>query len=259
MTEDPLLLQIDDAIATITLNRPAKLNALLPTMLALLERYCAQIEDDLSLRAVIVTGAGAKAFCVGADIGAWSTLEPLDMWRRWIREGHRVFTRLARLRQPVIAAIHGYALGGGLELALAADLRLAASDAHFALPETGIGTVPGWGGTHRLPALIGGARAKQLIFTGERIDARTAERWGLVNEVTPPGAVLSRARELATRIASRAPIAVQLTKQALDGVTDEGSAAALEAMAAAVAASTADGREGVASFREHRTPDFHGK
>jgi enoyl-CoA hydratase len=203
---------------------------------------------------VILTGAGERAFCVGADVNAWSALEPLDMWRRWIREGHRVLRRLAHLRQPSIAAINGFAFGGGLELALAADIRIAAETASFAMPETKIGTLPGWAGTSRLPEAIGVARAKQMIFSGARIDAFTAERWGLVNEAVPGDGLMSRARELALEIAANAPVSVQLAKAAIDG-----DAAALEALAGALAASTEDGREGIASFREKRAPRFQGR
>ncbi len=162
---------IQESIATLTLDRAAKLNALGPEMLADLERHIAAIDRDYDVRVVILTGTGERAFCVGADVNAWAALEPLDMWRRWIREGHRVLQRLANLRQPTIAAVNGFAFGGGLELALAADIRIAAEAASFAMPETKIGTLPGWAGTTRLPEAIGAARAKQMIFSGTRIDA----------------------------------------------------------------------------------------
>ncbi|MEA2525408.1 MAG: hypothetical protein QOF73_2635, partial [Thermomicrobiales bacterium] len=197
MSDDRVLLAIDGAIATITLNRPDKLNALDPAMLDRLEAIIHQLDRDTNVRVVLLTAAGDRAFCVGADITAWSTLDPLDMWRRWVRDGHRVFDRLAHLRQPTIAVLNGYTFGGGLELAMAADLRLAADGIEFAAPEVKIGTLPGWGGTQRLPQLVGVARAKQLIFTGARIDAATAERWGLVNEVLPRDALMARAHAIA--------------------------------------------------------------
>jgi enoyl-CoA hydratase/carnithine racemase len=252
--EGRITLAIQEAVATLTLDRAAKLNALGPEMLANLERQIAAIDRDYDVRVVILTGAGERAFCVGADVNAWAALEPLDMWRRWIREGHRVFQRLADLRQPTIAAVSGYAFGGGLELALAADIRIAGEAAVFAMPETKIGTLPGWAGTTRLPEAIGAARAKQMIFSGARIDAATAERWGLVNEVVAGDGLMSRARELALEIAANAPVSVQLAKAAIDG-----DAAALEGIAGALAASTEDGREGIASFREKRAPRFHGQ
>lgn len=258
MTEN-ILLNIEAPLATLTLNRPDKLNALSPDMLAALEPALDMIEARRDVYAVIVTGAGERAFCVGADIQAWGALEPLDMWRQWIRDGHRVFDRLARLRQPTIAALNGYTLGGGLELALACDMRIAAEGVQLGQPEVAIGTIPGWGGTQRLPRLIGVGRAKQMIFSGARIDAAAAERWGLVNEVVPAEQLLHRARELAGQIAGNAPLAVQFAKQAVDGGLGAATGAALEALAGALAALSEDGREGVASFKEKRPPDFKGK
>ena len=256
MTEK-IQLALDGPVATVTLNRPDKLNALDPEMLAGLDGILAQLEDDQDARVVLLTGTGDRAFCVGADINAWAALEPLDMWRCWIRDGHRLFSRLAHLRQPVIAVLKGYTFGGGLELALAADLRLAAEGVELAMPEVKIGTVPGWGGTQRLPALIGPARAKQMIFTGERIDAHTAERWGLVNDVVPRAVLMDEARTLAQRIAQNAPLSVQMAKQLVDGA-GPGASGALEALAGGLAASTDDGREGVAAFRERRPARFSG-
>jgi enoyl-CoA hydratase/carnithine racemase len=257
MDNNRILFTIDGHIATIILNRPEKLNAIEPTMLARLDEIAGELERRDDVRVVLLAGAGERAFSVGADINAWSALQPLDMWRRWIREGHRVFERLARLRQPLIAALHGYTFGGGLELALAADIRLAAAEAEFALPEVKIATIPGWTGTRRLPALIGLGRAKQLIFSGARIDAATAERWGLINEIAPRSELLARARSLADEIAANAPVSVQLAKQLIDGAGD-GAAIALEALAGALAATTDDAREGLASFRERRPPQFTG-
>jgi enoyl-CoA hydratase/carnithine racemase len=257
MADETVLLAIDGHIGTITLNRPHKLNAIEPTMLARLDAIAGELEWRDDVRVVVLTGAGERAFSVGADINAWSSLQPLDMWRHWIRDGHRVFERLARLRQPLIAALNGYAFGGGLELALAADIRLAATEAELALPEVTIATVPGWGGTQRLPALIGMGRAKQLIFSGARIDAATAERWGLINEIAPRAELLARAHSMAELIAVNAPVSVQLAKQAIDGVSGV-AGVALEALAGALAATTDDAREGLASFRERRPPQFTG-
>ncbi|MFL5801634.1 MAG: enoyl-CoA hydratase/isomerase family protein [Roseiflexaceae bacterium] len=254
--DENILHTIDGHIATIILNRPDKLNAIEPAMLARLEEIAGEIEQRDDVRVVLLTGAGERAFSVGADINAWSSLQPLDMWRRWVRDGHRVFARLAQMRQPLIAALNGYTFGGGLELALVADIRLAAAEAAFALPEVTIATVPGWAGTQRLPALIGPARAKQLIFSGARIDAATAERWGLVNEVVPRAELLDRARSLAEKIAANAPISVQIAKQVIDGA-GSAACAALEALAGALAATTDDAREGLASFRERRPPQFN--
>jgi enoyl-CoA hydratase len=253
MTDPRLLLEVDGQIATITINRPEKLNALDPAMLARFEEVVRQIDNDPEIRVAILTAAGEKAFCAGADIHAWAALAPIDMWRRWVRDGHRVFDAFAVLRQPTIAAINGFAFGGGLELALAADIRIAASHATFASPEVKIGTVPGWAGTLRLPQVIGMPRAKQLIFTGQRIDAAVAERWGLINEIAPVDELLARAWTVAEEIAANSPVSVQIAKQILDGAP-----VSLEALAGALAAATADGREGIAAFREKRPADFTG-
>jgi enoyl-CoA hydratase len=259
MNEDRVLVEIEDAVAMITLNRPEKLNALDHGMLTRLEHIAIDLDRNTDVRVVIMTGAGERAFCVGADVNAWAELEPIDMWRRWIRDGHRTFDLIARLRQPVIAAINGFALGGGLELALAADIRIASAEDKFGAPEVKIGTVPGWSGTQRLPALIGVARAKQLILTGARIDSETAERWGLVNEVTPKDLLMVRARELADEIAANSPHAVQIAKQIIDATQGANIAIALESLAGGLAATTDDGKEGVASFREKRQPRFTGQ
>lgn len=246
-------LRVEDHVAWITLQRAAKLNALSVEMLAALESRIAEVDHRQDVRVVVLAAEGERAFSVGADVNAWSALEPLDMWRWWVRDGHRVMQRVASLRQPVIAAIQGLAFGGGLELAMAADMRIAASAAAFAMPEVTIGTLPGWGGTQRLPDLVGVARAKQLIFSGQRVDAETAERWGLVNEVVAPGELVGRVTELARQIAANAPVAVQLAKSAINH-----DVTAPEAFAGALAASAEDGKEGMAAFREKRAPRFRG-
>jgi enoyl-CoA hydratase/carnithine racemase len=252
-------LQIDAAVATVTLDRAEKLHALTPEMIETLADIAARIDADAAIRCVILTANGDKAFCVGADINAWAALEPLDMWRHWVRRGHQVFDQWARLRVPVIAAINGHALGGGLELAAVADIRIAVASATFGLPEATIATCPGWSGTQRLAALIGASRVKYLALTGTRIDAMEAWRIGILHEHFKDKDVLARARELAAGICKLAPVSVQLTKQIIDAGQGDGLAAALETMAGALASTTADAREGVASFREKRQPDYRGK
>ena len=259
MTTEQVQLAIDGQIATVTLNRPEKLNSITPEMLSALESFVSELDRNTDVRAVLVTGAGARAFSVGADIYTWAALQPIEMWRRWVRDGHRVFDAFAHLRQPTIAALNGYTFGGGLELALACDIRIAADGIELGSPEVKIGTVPGWGGTQRLARLIGMGRAKQLIFTGGRVDAARAEAWGLVNEVVPRDQLVDRARQLAEEIAANAPISVQIAKQIIDGGLGEGTGAAFEALAGALAATTPDGAEGVASFREKRAPRFEGR
>jgi enoyl-CoA hydratase/carnithine racemase len=262
MTDTPInriKLHINGAVATVTLDRAEKLNALTPEMLDALADIAVRIDADPAIRCVILTAAGSKAFCVGADINAWAGLEPLDMWRRWVRRGHQVFEQWARLRVPVIAAINGHALGGGLELAAVADIRIGVASATFGLPEATIATCPGWSGTQRLVALIGASQVKYLALTGMRIDAMEARRIGILHELVTGNDVLLRAGELAAAICKLAPVSVQLTKQIIDAGQGDGLAAALETMAGALAATTADAREGVASFREKRQPEYRGK
>ncbi|MCG5078308.1 enoyl-CoA hydratase/isomerase family protein [Paraburkholderia tagetis] len=247
------------AVAIVTLNRPEKLNSLTPVMLARLDELIVLIDASPDVRAVVVTAAGPKAFCVGADINEWSALEPLDMWRQWVPRGHRIFGRVAGLRVPVIAAINGHAFGGGLELAAAADLRVTDPAATFALPEAGIATCPGWSGTQRLVSIIGASKVKLLALTGQRIDAKRAAEIGLVDEVAAPGGALDTALEMAAHVARLAPVSVQLTKQLVNAANGDGTAATLEAMAGALAATTADAREGMLSFREKRAANFEGK
>ena len=256
MSDGRIEFAVDGGIARITLDRPAKLNALTPAMLARLGDAAGRIDSDDDIRAVVLSATGDRAFCVGADIEAWADADPLDMWRHWVREGHAVFDCIARLRPPVIAAIEGLALGGGLELAATADLRIAGADAAFGLPEADVGVPPGWSGTQRLVHVIGPAPVKLMALAGERLDADSAERSGLVHRVVPAGSALDEALDMAVRIAARAPVAVQLAKQLIDAAVGENRAATLEALAAGVASGTQDSREGVASFREKRPPDF---
>ena len=258
-TASQIRFHIDAAVATVTLDRAEKLHALTPEMMETLAEVAARIDGDVAIRCVILTAAGDKAFCVGADINAWAALEPLDMWRRWVRRGHQVFDQWARLRVPVIAAINGHAFGGGLELAAVADIRIAVASASFGLPEATIATCPGWSGTQRLAALIGASQVKYLALTGKRIDATEAWRIGILHEQVNGKDALARAREIAAGICKLAPVSVQLTKQIVDAGRGEGLAAALETMAGALAATTADAREGVASFREKRQPEYRGK
>jgi enoyl-CoA hydratase/carnithine racemase len=259
LADGAVRLRRDGPVATIMLDRPGKLNALTPAMIRALEQAVEIVEGDGEIRAALLTGAGERAFCVGADIGEWAALEPLDMWRRWVREGHRVFDRVARLRQPLIAVLNGHALGGGLELAAAADLRIIEAHAKVGLPEAGIGTVPGWSGTQRLVRRVGPQAVKRLVLTGESIAAEEALRLGLADELCESGQGRARAELLARSIASRAPVSVQLAKQLINAAEGEEASAALEAVAGALAAYTDDGREGVASFREKRAPRYRNR
>ncbi len=259
MAESLVTCARDGYVAVVTLARPAKLNALTPVMLDELELIARALESDQDARVVVLTGTGDQAFCVGADINEWAALQPLDMWRRWIRRGHQVFDQWARLRQPVIAAINGHAFGGGLELAITADIRIAAEHAQFALPEASIGTCPGWSGSQRLVTLVGASHAKYLALSGTRVAAADARTSGLVHEVESAGTLAGRAMGLATDMATKAPVSLQLTKQLINAASGEDAAVTLEAIAGALAATTEDGAEGVRSFREKRPPKYVGR
>lgn len=256
LSQDPpaLRLHVDGPIARITLARADKLNALTLPMLQALDAACEQLERAHGVRVVVLDSDHPQAFCAGADIGQWGPLTPAQMWRSWTRMGHRVFHRLATLPQPSIAAVHGMALGGGLELALACDLRVAEPGSSFALPEASVGAVPGWGGTQRLTRLIGPGRAKHMVLRSARIDAATALDWGLVQEVVEAAPLLSaRVHELAQEVAQRAPEAVQLAKQLID---IEAGGLSAETMAAGLAQALPNAREGTESFKARRPARF---
>ena len=247
--------EVEAPVATICLDRPDKHNALTPEMLEQLEQILIGLDGERAVRVVLVTAAGDRSFCAGADIRRFKALQPLDMWAQWTRRGHRVFDLLAGLRQPTIAAVSGNAYGGGVELALACDIRVVADDATLGLTEVGIGALPGWGGTGRLRALVGAGRAKQMIFTGEPLTADRALAWGLANQLAPKAEVIGAARVLAVKIANRAPIAVQMAKQAIDA----GDAyQAMEQVSSAATAFTDDAAEGLASFAEKRDARYRG-
>jgi enoyl-CoA hydratase/carnithine racemase len=258
MSEPRILVQRDGSILTLTLNRPDKLNAIDGAMLDTLGEALGEIERDPEIRAVILTGSG-RAFCAGADIKEWTALTPLEFARTWGLRGHALFDRLAAAAPPVIAAINGIAFGGGLELALCADIRIASEPARLGLPEVTIAALPGWGGTQRLPRLIGPGRAKHMILTGQPIDAARAEAWGLVSEVVAADALLARAKELATQIAANAPLAVQVSKRLIDAALPLTPGATLESQAGALCGGAEDAKEGRASFLERRPPRYQGR
>jgi enoyl-CoA hydratase len=248
-------LESEREVSTILLDRPHKHNALTPEMLEQLEQILIALDSDRDVRVVLLAAVGLRSFCAGADIKRFKALQPLDMWAHWTRLGHRVFDRLAGLRQPTVAAVTGNAYGGGFELALACDLRIVAEDATLGLTEVNIGALPGWGGNGRLRDLIGTGRAKELIFTGEPLTAERALAWGVANQLAPRSKVFDAAQALADKIAGRAPIAVQMAKQAIDS----GDAfRAMEQVSSAATAFTEDAAEGFASFTEKREPHYRG-
>lgn len=258
MSDPRLRIETDGPVVTLTLDRPDRLNALdMPLVRALAEAARA-LEADDTVRCVILTGTG-RAFCAGGDIDAWSALSPADFAMRWLREGHAAFDALARLRHPLIAALNGHALGGGLELAACADLRVAETQAKLGLPETSLGVVAGWSGTQRLTRRVGAQAVRRMALFGEMLTAEQAQALGLVDHVVPAGEALAKARVLAQAVAARGPLAVQMTKLAIGAAEGEAVDQALDALAGGWAAHTADLREGIAAFRDRRPPAFTGR
>lgn len=255
---DPVRLDIASGIATITLARPEKLNALDDVMVGLLGRFAEVIDADCSVRAVILTGEG-KAFCAGGDIVAWGGLSPLEMGQSWVRSGHRVFDKLARMKPPVVAAMNGHALGGGLELAVTADIRICEVQAKIGLPETGLGMIPGWSGTQRLVKRLGGQVVRRLALTGEIVTADAALALGIVDQVVEKGGVLAAAQAMAERIGQRGPVANLVVKQLINAAEDEDRGAIMEALASSFVSYTNDVKEGVAAFQQKRTPTYRGE
>ncbi|MCX5518100.1 enoyl-CoA hydratase/isomerase family protein [Kaistia defluvii] len=249
----------DGAIAILTLARPDKLNALDEAAIGELGALCQRIERDETIRAVILTGEGGKAFSAGGDIGGWSGKTPLEFGRFWLREGHAVFDALARLRQPLIAVLNGHALGGGLELAAAADLRIAESHVKLGLPEAGLGIIPGWSGTQRAVRRFGAPAIRRMALFGEVFEAQAALELGLVDVVVATGEGMAEAKRLAAKVCERAPVATELTKMLINAAEGEERERVLETMAGMFAASTEDLAEGVAAFRDKRRPDFSGR
>lgn len=247
-------LRVKDAVAEITLDNPAKLNALSSDMIGQLEAHCAAIEADRAVRAVVVSAVGDRAFCVGADIKEWSALDPRGFARDWIRRGHRAFDRLARLSAPSVAALSGHAFGGGLELAAACDLRVMRPDAALALPETSIGVVPGWSGTQRLARLLPEAVLKEMALAGAQLSAERAHALGLINRVADDPS--AEARTLAAGIAARAPQATEIAKWMISAAAGEDAAAGVDALAGAAMSASAEKTTGVEAFLAKRPPHF---
>ena len=244
-------------LAELRLDNPAKLNALTRPMLERLEAHCATIERDPAIRAVVLSAEGDRAFCAGADIVAWSQLDPADFARGWVREGHRIIDRLARLPVPTVAAITGHALGGGLELAAACDVRVMSPEATLGLPETGVGIVPGWSGTQRIARLIPEPVLKEMALFGRRLTADRAHALGFVAEVARDGRAAARA--LAGAVVDTSPRATEVAKYLIHAGAGEDRAALTEALGGGMAAASADKAEGVAAFRAKRKPDFGGR
>lgn len=255
-----LLFEVKDSIGMITLHRPKALNALNTVLLHELSNLLDRIKEDTSIGIVIITGSGEKAFVAGADIAEMQTLTAIE-GRNFGKIGQDVFNKLESLPQPVIAAINGFALGGGCELAMACDIRIASEKAKFGQPEVSLGITPGFGGTQRLPRLVGKGRAKELIYTGDIIDAGEAYRIGLVNKVAAPDELMNVAKAMAEKILSRASVAVQLSKAAVnEGLNmDLASGIAYEAEVFGLCFATEDQKEGMTAFVDKRKANFSGK
>jgi enoyl-CoA hydratase len=247
-------------IATVTVNRPKALNALNVRVVEELAVVLREVRHDSTVRALIVTGAGDRAFVAGADIAAMTTMSTVE-GLEFCRLGHRVLQSMEELPIPIIAAVNGFALGGGLELAMACDMIIASDKARFGQPEINLALIPGFGGTQRLPRRIGHARARQLILTGEMIDAKTALDWGLVNEVVVPDQLLPSARQLAEKIVTKSPLTVREAKAALIAAATmtEDAGLKLEQQAFGVCFGSADRLEGTKAFVEKRDPKWQGK
>ena len=248
-----------DNIALVTIDRPEALNALNSTVIAELEQVVTELENDGTIRAMILTGEG-RSFVAGADIREQYPLD-LDGGRRWGQRGSALFRRMEKLEFPTIAAVNGFALGGGCELAMSCDIILASEKAKFGQPEVGLGITPGFSGTQRLPRRVGVAKAKELIFSGRMVKADEAERIGLVNAVYAPEALLDGALEMARSFAKNAPIAVKYAKACIDrGMqTDIDSGIACENELFAMCFATADQKEGMGAFLEKRTAEFQNR
>lgn len=255
-----LILEKKGAVAVLTFNRPKALNALNTETLTELSAAVDAIGKDASIKVVICTGSGEKAFVAGADITEVNKLSALE-GRQFGQLGQAVFRKIELLPQPVIAAINGFALGGGCELAMSCDIRIASENAQFGQPEVKLGVTPGFGGTQRLPRIVGTSMASELLFAGDNIDAQEAYRIGLVNRIYPLDTLMDEAMKLANRIVERAPIAVQLCKSAVQhGMNmDIDSAQAYEAEIFALSISTQDKKEGTTAFMERRKPVFEGR
>jgi len=255
---DNLLVEIAEGVALLTINRPEVRNALDPKTWEELARAVEELERDDSAGIILITGAGDKAFAAGSDIRQIQERTLLD---GLAAPPSRALVRVEAAEKPLIAAVNGFALGGGCELALACDIRIASEQARFGQPEVNLGIMPGAGGTQRLVSLVGPGKAKELILTGDIIDAREAHRIGLVNQVVPHGELLAAARAMAKKILSKGPLAVRLAKVALNARVQHGPDAGMlvERLAQSCLMTTRDKQEGTAAFLEKRAPKFEGR
>jgi len=261
MTYEHILLDRDGAVATITLNRPKQLNALSAAVTNEVSAAIDELATNDAVRAIIITGAGDRAFAAGADIGELNGITSATNGRRMAERSHQLGRKMADLPKPIIAAINGFALGGGLELALACDVRIASDTAQVGLPEVTLGIMPGWGGTQRLARLVGPGAAKLLMMTGDRIDAGEALRLGIVERIVPAAELMDTARQIAQKLAGAPPLSIDAIKQAvnrgLNMALDDANA--LEASLFGALTVTEDAKEGTAAFLAKRKAEWKGK
>src|SRR5256714_363480 len=260
MPEANIRFEATDSIGTLTIDRPKSLNALNPDTLREILRCVRDVRRAGEVRALILTGAGEKAFVAGADIAEMSKMTVVQA-KEMARLGQRVTSALEDLPIPVIAAVNGFALGGGMELVMACDLAIASEKARFGQPEINLGIIPGFGGTQRLARRVGAPRAREMIYGGDMIDAETARQWGLVNRVVKPEDLLAEARKLAATLATKPPVALAQAKLAIQHGLDVDleNGLRLEAEAFAVTFSTEDRTEGMAAFLTKRPAKFMGR
>ena len=242
-------LSVDGAIATITIARPDKLNALLFEMILALEHAAHLIDANNDVRVAIITGAGDRAFCAGGDVNEWSKVTPEDFGLQWVRVGHRAFDALTRLRQPLIAALNGHTLGGGLELAACADFRVGEEHIKIALPETGIGIIPGWSGTQRCVKRFGSQIVRRMAVLGEMLSADLALASGVIDRVALKSGSVEAAGEMAAQIMARSGFATTAAKMMINAADGEDEGRSLEALAGIGASQSAELQQGLAKFR----------
>ncbi len=255
MSDPRIELVVHDRVARLTLRRLEKLNAIDADMVEALMQACRTIERS-DARVAILSGDGDRSFCAGGDIDAWSSLDADVFSRRWLRDGHDAFDALARLSVPLIAVMNGHALGGGLELATCADLRIAEAHVKIGQPEPGLGIIPGWSGTQRASRRFGAQLVRRMALFGEVYGAEEALALGLVDKVVTRGEGLAAADAAAARVLQRSPRATELTKMLINAAEGEESERVVEALAGAVAAASSDLTEGLAAYRQKRTPQF---
>ena len=260
MSFETLLVERDGAVASVTINRPKVLNALNTHTIDELERAMRELRSDDAVRAIVLTGAGEKSFVAGADINELAVLSPAEGQRHG-RRGQSVFDLIEDLGKPVIAAINGFALGGGCELAMACTIRIAADHARLGQPEINLGIIPGYAGSQRLPRLVGKGRALEILLTGDMVSAARAYEIGLVNKVVPAGELLAEAKKMATALASKAPLATRYILEAVNHGMEMPLADAqfLEGSLFGLVASTEDMKEGTTAFLEKRQPAWRGR